>query len=125
MAFELKSGKSPSFKDIGSNNLDENESPLHFLKGLRKGLKTAIQNNPISMGVRALKGEDAIRMDGSGGGDDDCNCEGEDSEMSSSEADTPQGIAKAKAQSIFGGDNWKKIKKGAAGSSGSGFGGMA
>ena len=55
----------------GSNGLeaevDDSESPLKFWKKFKKAAKFAVQNNPISMGVRAIKGDDVIRTDGMGG----------------------------------------------------------
>lgn len=69
----------------GSNGLeaevDDGDSPMKwgFGKKLLKGIKNVAQNNPVSMGVRALKGENPIKITGAerreGGGDPCAACE--------------------------------------------------
>ena len=77
---------SKEYKGIHANiNGDEGEeSPNKFLgklgKKLKAGFSAVVANNPISMGVRAIKGEDPVKIPGDGGeGEsmDDCNCDGD------------------------------------------------
>ena len=44
------------------------ESPLKFWKKIKKAAKFAVQNNPISMATRAIKGDDVVRTDALGKG---------------------------------------------------------
>ena len=63
-------------KDINVSNKDGNmevefseDSPMKFLKNLGRTVRNIARNTPISMGVRALKGDDIIKMDGKSEGE--------------------------------------------------------
>ena len=118
MAFKMKSGNAPAFKQIGSATASEEpvvgnnsgDSPLPFWKGLKNAVKNVARNNPISMATRAIKGDDVIKIDGMNeedGGDCDCGEEGI----------SGQSMGAIGGAGIFGGgdramseEHWKKIQ---------------
>ena len=117
MAFKMKSGNSPVFKKVGSYAKEE-ESPNKFLGRLRDKIKDskfgqsgfgqfALGGGLIGAGVREITGAN-----------DDCDCEevNEDAQAaieggSEGEESTMIGQMKKKAQGLFGGEHWKKLKK--------------
>ena len=128
MAFKMKSGNAPAFKQMGSSDAaptspegatidpsatgsDSGASPLPFWKGLKNAVKNVARNNPISMATRAIKGEDVIKIDGMGGDEEGCDC-GEEGISGEAMGTVPGG-----AGGIFGAgqpmgeEHWKKIQE--------------
>tara|TARA_R100000458_G_C8224029_1_gene207581 strand:+ start:205 stop:972 length:768 start_codon:yes stop_codon:yes gene_type:complete len=71
---------------------EDGESPLKFWKKLKKAAKFAVQNNPISMATRAIKGDDVIRTDALTGG------KGIEGEVAEEGGDPRDGDARAAAK---------------------------
>ena len=104
MAFKMKSGNSPLFKDMGSREKEgplyiKEDSPLQFFDMIKNSWDAAKGH------MRALrKGEKPGDLENQ----EDCDC-GEN--PSSGEENTMIGRAKEKAKALFGGEHWKKIKE--------------
>tara|TARA_Y100001963_G_C6511408_1_gene322307 strand:- start:61 stop:468 length:408 start_codon:yes stop_codon:yes gene_type:complete len=125
MAFKMKSGNSPLFKDIGSSpekkqtplyvneeGINSGDSPLPFWNKIKDAAKNvgnfALGGGVIGAGIRELTGK----------GDDgeDCDCGDAASgealgTASEGEEGTMVGKMKEKAAGLFGGEHWKKVKE--------------
>lgn len=126
MAFKMKSGNAPAFKQMGSATIssapegppmgdsaagsDSAASPLPFWKGLKNAVKNVARNNPISMATRAIKGEDVIKIDGMGGDEEGCDC-GEEGISGEAIGTAPEGAGIFGAGKPMGEEHWKKIQE--------------